>query len=407
MKPTTGITALIAAGIFTGSVATDASNLRENPIERVEIVAEEQVEVKQIGNVVETTLPWKDQSGIKVKYDMGEPTITERLKDRRDQQVFTETVNNFDGGFKVDIILDVKPDTNRFCYQIEGAENYDFFYQPPLTVEDIAEGISQPPEIDGSYAVYHKNLKNHQVGNENYATGKVMHIPRPQVWELNNELATKEWAQLSYSEQDGLCVTVRQGFLDGAQYPVRVDPTFGYTTIGASTLTNASVSAIRARIGTPASSGTISAISIAGFVDGSIEARGALYDASYNLVATQSGAFNITNTVTSAWTTVSFTGPSVTASLNYYVSVGIDGSSVNTHNLARDTGGNSGDSFTKSDVNGYVYPTWNNPLSTRTDSTSIYSIYATYTESTGSSSSTPIIPIQGDVQVSGDVIMSR
>ena len=60
-----------------------------------------------------------------------------------------------------------------------------------------------------------------------------MHIPRPQVWELNDEENTKEWAELSYDNGE-LCVTARQEFLDEATYPVRIDPTFGYTSMGAS-----------------------------------------------------------------------------------------------------------------------------------------------------------------------------
>ena len=224
-----GATVMLMAGV-------DASVLDETPLERVETVANERVEAKQIGNTVETTLPWKGEQGIKVKVDLGEPTISERLADKRKKEVITETVDFGDGGFKVDILLNEKPDTNIFCYQIEGAENYDFFYQPPLTEQEIAEGAERPEDIAGSYAVYHKTLKDHQLGKENYATGKVMHIPRPQVWEFNNEDVTKEWADLTYDER-GLCVTARQEFLDKATYPVRVDPTFGYTSQGATSQT--------------------------------------------------------------------------------------------------------------------------------------------------------------------------
>lgn len=226
----------IGAGILgTGALimgGVDASVLNEQEISRVEIIADERVEAKQIGNVIETTLPWKDQAGIKVKYDMGEPTLAERVLDKRKKEVITETVSDFEGGFKVDILLNERPDTNVFCYAIEGAENYDFFYQPPLTPEEIANGDTRPPEIEGSYAVYHKTLANHRTGGENYATGKVMHIPRPQVWSMS-DVDTKVWADMDYSNGN-LCVTVPQDFLDTAKYPVRVDPTFGYTSIGGS-----------------------------------------------------------------------------------------------------------------------------------------------------------------------------
>lgn len=231
MTPKKIIIGLATTATVMGGV--DANVLNEQPISRVEMVANERVEAKQVGNVIETTFPWKDQPGIKIKVDLGEPTLAERLKDERKKEVITETVTDFEGGFKVDILLNEKPDTNVFCYNIEGKENYDFFYQPPLTEQEIADGASRPPEIEGSYAVYHKTLRNHIVGKENYATGKVMHIPRPQVWSMS-DVDTKVWADMTYTDSEGLCVTVPQDFLDKAEYPVRVDPTFGYTTLGAS-----------------------------------------------------------------------------------------------------------------------------------------------------------------------------
>jgi len=213
----------------------DASVLNEQPIPETKIyLKEETVTLKQVANVIEADMPWKDQSGFKVKYDMGEPTAMERLLDKRDAGIITETVDIADGGFKIDVILNSKPNTNQFCYTIEGAENYDFFYQPALTAEEITGGALRPEEIVGSYAVYHKTLKNHQIGKENYATGKVMHIPFPYVWETDNPTTTRQRAEnLTYSN-GSLCVTVQQEFLDKAKYPVRVDPTFGYTTSGAS-----------------------------------------------------------------------------------------------------------------------------------------------------------------------------
>lgn len=232
-----GITAIISGGM-------DASVLNEEAVSRVEIVANERVEAKQVENTVETKFPWKGERGLTVKYDMGEPSIRERFADKRDREVITEVVDFGEGGFKIDILLNERPATNRFCYEIAGAENYDFFYQPEITdeeaeasrggeedtrtLEEIKRSM-RPDDIVGSYAVYHKTLKNNV-----YQTGKVMHIPRPQVWELNDEENTKEWAELSYDDKEGLCVTARQEFLDEAEYPVRIDPTFGYTSQGAS-----------------------------------------------------------------------------------------------------------------------------------------------------------------------------
>lgn len=283
-------------GIASVMGGVDASTLHEQPLDLVENVAGYEIQVEQIDNTVEANLPWKDQPGISVAYDMGKPSIAERFADKRDEQVIVETVDIGDGGFKIDVILNEKPSTNRFCYQIEGAENYDFFYQPPLTEQEIAEGASRPPEIEGSYAVYHKTLKNHVIGQENYATGKVMHIPRPQVWEMANEEATKQWADLSY-ENGQLCVTAPQDFLDTATYPVRIDPTFGYTTVGATPTSLTSDRVEGSFTKNLPISASIETISVYTETDAGVayrETKGALYDVSTNGIVAEGRIARIT-----------------------------------------------------------------------------------------------------------------
>lgn len=215
----------------------DAVVLNETPIQ-AEYTLKEHVSIKQEGNVVEAVLPWKDQNGLKIKYDMGEPTMGERVNDERKVEVVTEQVSS--DAMKIDVLLNEKPKTNRFCYTIEGWEDYDFFLQPALTPEEIAEGAERTEEIVGSYAVYHKTLKNHRVGSTNYETGKVAHIPYPYIWsvdELTPEITKANTIRRAeaFDITDGqMCVTVAQKDLDTMEYPIRVDPTFGYTSIGAS-----------------------------------------------------------------------------------------------------------------------------------------------------------------------------
>ena len=133
-----------------------------------------------------------------------------------------------DGGLELEIVLNEKPDTNVFDFTIDGAENLDFFYQPVLTQEEITEGASRPDNVIGSYAVYHKTKANHRVGSTNYATGKAYHIYRPRAIDANG---VEVWAELLY-ENGILSITVPQKFLNDAVYPVIVDPTFGFTSIG-------------------------------------------------------------------------------------------------------------------------------------------------------------------------------
>jgi len=368
MKKT--IATLGIAGTLIGG-GIDASSLREAPIEKIEMVASERLEVKQRGNVVETKLPWKGEQGITVKYDMGEPTSKERLKDKRNKQVVTEVVDFGDGGFKVDVILDEKPNTNRFCYQIEGAENYDFFYQPELTEEQKKRGEYRSEDIVGSYAVYHKTLKNN-----GYKTGKVMHIPRPQVWEVNDE-STKEWAELSYTDGE-LCVTARQEFLDTATYPVRIDPTFGYTTQGASTAQIAGTTTLNpvGILGTLSESGDITSISAylkyrttnrdwyGSLYTGSAGSRGSLEgDTDVNFIGSTSFTLN----------TLNFPSPLSKTAGTYWLHVITDvlGPGTGGSDIAYDTGGASNTGYQESDIGAPVY------------NTNRYSIYATYTASGG------------------------
>ena len=140
--------------------------------------------------------------------------------------------------FEIEIELKSKPATNKFDFTITGAENLDFFYQPELTAEEIAEGVSRPENVVGSYAVYHKTKANHRVGSTNYATGKAYHIFRPKAIDASG---VETWAELLYLN-GVLIVTVPQQFLDSAVYPVTIDPTFGYTSLGASNFGIANVS---------------------------------------------------------------------------------------------------------------------------------------------------------------------
>lgn len=125
-------------------------------------------------------------------------------------------------------ILHQKPGNQyRWIFPME-SENLDFFYQRALTPEEIAEGYRQPDSVTGSYAVYHSSKK----WNE-YKTGKAFHIYRPKVYDSAGDTV---WLDLSI---DTVASTItlegtRQWFRDAA-YPVTIDPTFGYTSVGANT----------------------------------------------------------------------------------------------------------------------------------------------------------------------------
>jgi hypothetical protein len=161
------------------------------------------------------------------------PLLSQQMQFREgDVTAFIEPKEGTANEFDIDFTLHASPPTNVFEYKIEGAEQFEFFYQPELTPEEIAEGAERPENAIGSYAVYHTEKANHRVGSTNYATGKVFHIYRPKAIDANG---AEVWADLSYSE-GVLAVTVPEKWLKTAAYPVIVDPTLGYTNAGASFL---------------------------------------------------------------------------------------------------------------------------------------------------------------------------
>ena len=252
---------LIALGIIGGGIALWFSTPKELPLgagmDKVSQISEklDRFEMKKVSSLEEAgevkteflknessvvLSKWNGEIGMKIKY----PNVKGKGGRKVDENVFEwkdvkEELRAYpleagegmeDGGLELEIILNEKPATNKFDFEISGAENLNFFYQPALTSEEITEGASRPENVVGSYAVYHKTKVNHRIGSTNYATGKVYHIYRPKAIDANG---VEEWAELIY--QNGiLSITVSQSFLDSAAYPVKIDPTIGYTTAGTS-----------------------------------------------------------------------------------------------------------------------------------------------------------------------------
>jgi hypothetical protein len=138
------------------------------------------------------------------------------------------------GGVEFEVILKKRPPSNKLVFRIE-TENLKFYYQPPLTPQEIDAGALRPDNVVGSYAVYHEiqdKFFKTEGEAEKYKTGKAFHIYRPKVTDANGNSV---WANLDIDEAKGLLiVTIPEDFLDKAVYPVSVDPTFGYTVKGGS-----------------------------------------------------------------------------------------------------------------------------------------------------------------------------
>lgn len=230
-------TALLGGGV----AVTDAKiNPYTDQIDRVEIVTvadvsdagEQKVELKKDKPEVRFK-KWNGEVDLGLTYDTvkangNRPLLSNKMeyKDSK-QEVHAYPLTE---GFEIEVILNEKPDTNVVTFTLDNWEDLDFFYQPELTQEEIDGGSVRPENVVGSYAVYHKEKKNHIEGNTNYATGKIGHIYRPKIID---SAGTEVWGDL-HIENGILSVTIPQEFLDKAVYPVRhaAGLTFGYTGTG-------------------------------------------------------------------------------------------------------------------------------------------------------------------------------
>jgi hypothetical protein len=163
------------------------------------------------------------QAGNVVKWQKGD--VEAHFYDRGD------SADHPEGAFELEVLIKRKPASNvvRFSMQTKGLE---FLYQPALTQAQIDAGHSCPENVVGSYAVYHatKSGDYSRLGGNNYRTGKVCHIFRPQAVDANG---ITTWADLNIDAAAlTATITVPQAFLDSAAYPVLVDPTFGWSSVG-------------------------------------------------------------------------------------------------------------------------------------------------------------------------------
>lgn len=300
------------------------------------------------------------------------PLLSKKMEYRQgDITAFIEPKEGTENEFDIDFTLHSKPDTNVFEYKIEGAEEFDFHFQPALTEEEIAEGAYQPENVIGSYAVYHKTKANHRVGSTNYATGKAFHIYRPKAIDANG---TEVWAELNY--QNGtLSVTVPPKFLDDAIYPVVVDPAFGYTTIGGSGWTM-SAGELKGTLFTNATDGTITKFTVhdAGSGGTVTNLGAAIY--SYNSgnpntkLAEDSGNINPTS---SGWWDINI-NYTVTKNDKYWVAL-FNSSSPVAFRHSYDSVGTTTQTFIDLGLSFESYP---NPPAVDSSQNRVYSIYATY-----------------------------
>jgi hypothetical protein len=306
-----------------------------------------------------------------------------------------------EGGFEFNVYLKEKPATNkvRFSLQTKGLR---FENQPPLTqfiktgwsdhyqkyiklvldtiaiAEDGSVVSSRPRNIVNSIAVFYDNCPLNYIDGKLYRAGKVGHILMPLHIDAEGKTAYAEKIEID-EKKEFLEVTIPQDFIDNAVYPIRhaAGLTFGYETIGASVEFGipANYSSIYKSPNTPASNGTLTALSIYAYVP---SGTATIYPAFYSdgngstntLLAGSWGSNGATATTIEQWVDMTLSYSSIASGTQYYLASG----SATAFRVRYDSDA-SAYAYYKS---GTSFPT---PYAGSAHNGYKYSFYATYTAS--------------------------
>lgn len=284
---------------------------------------------------------------------------------------------SYESGYEYEFVLKTKPASNVITSPIQ-TQGLDFYYQPPLNVEMKSPSCTatdcgtmhRPENVVGSYAVYYSGNKKGDysaLGGENYGTGKAFQIYRPKAIDAAGNWT---WCGLHVDPASGqMTITVPQKFLDSASYPVTVDPTFGYTTVGASYdagSPNTILGSVYA-----GSAGTLTSVTAQVYPDNGYPFQFAVYNSSLALVGNSAASSGTDSTQN--WYTLNVSG--TISNANYWL---LFNTADTILYFYYDTGAtNQGMSLAQ------TYGTWPASLSSPTYNTRMYSIYATYTAAAG------------------------
>lgn len=188
-----------------------------------------------------------------------------------------------ENNFEWEIVLNSRPLRNWVSIPID-LENLNCAYQPPLNEDEnnyidctettcnFKDGTSlyRPENIVGSYACYHSSKRDNE-----YMTGKAFTILRPEVIDSKGN---KVWCNLNLTN-DRLNISCPSSYLLNAVYPIKIDPTFGYTTAGLTLFkTNSYALTFKANYGRYQAVSGAQVTQLNLYCNGSIAVKGAIYN---------------------------------------------------------------------------------------------------------------------------------
>lgn len=267
---------------------------------------------------------WNDEAWLNINF----PQVVSNQIATFDGSVIEQTIGDYkhrfyqdvDGNLEYEIVLNKKPppNVNSFTLNIDFSPGLVFFYQPALTQEELDAGDFRPGNVIGSYAVFW-NKKNNQ-----YRTGKLCHIYRPH---LKDSIGNETWANLNIdSIAKTLTISVDSNWLKNAIYPITIDPTIGYTSIGG-TLSSASENAVCASRFACTADGTTAAATVYSYCSSNgFSGRNmsiAAYADNAGTVAGQSkistSDCTFTMSLTAAWNSGAITPPAFSSGTKYWI----------------------------------------------------------------------------------------
>lgn len=302
--------------------------------------------------------------------------ISQKVKDETDEFYIDDK-----GRLKWDTVFSKIPATMVLEYDIKCTNGIEYYYQDTLendwkkynddqTLEEYLKNHHRADDIVGSYAVFCSR------SHGKYKTGKLCHIPRPYVIDADGKT---EWCMLII-DKTLMSIALPVDFMNAAKYPVRLDPTIGFSGVPGSTgdaVSDARYMGTALAVGSFAAASNGTATKMCVYISSVPTAGNTVYAAAYDADTPRDliqGGSKADTWTDDAYNDIDITDFAIVAGTSYYPALGLDVVS-GTIGIGYDsTLGNGCDRETDT---GVLPATWNAVQ----DRTYIFGVYIDYTAS--------------------------